>query len=776
MAGTCSSTTESCRAGMALYNCTNVLQGTGAWLGFVVPRQRAAEQLTSSPCRMSVSQKPPFVISLEINLILMTLTVLGILSRLWNLSYPPAVVFDEVYYGQFISLYMKRIFFLDDSGPPLGHMLLALGGYLGGFNGDYTWNRIGAEYNSNVPVWSLRLLPAVSGGLCVPLAYQIVVELGFSVWAGAAAAVLVLFENALITQSRLMLLESVLIFFILLAVLSYLKFHSYQQMSPFSVRWWFWLILTGVSCSLAVGVKYTGLFSYLLILGVAGVHSWQLIGDRTLSNISVVVHLGARCLALLLVPAAFYLGMFYVHLSILTRSGPHDHIMSSAFQASLEGGLARITQGQPLEVVFGSQITLRNTVGKPVPCWLHSHKNTYPIMYEGGRGSSHQQQVTCYPYKDVNNWWIVKDPTRQEMVVSSPPRAVRHGDTVQLVHGMTARFLNTHDVAAPFSPYAQEISCYIDYNVSMPAQTLWKVEIVNRETDRDTWKTILSEVKLVHVNTSAALKLSGSALPDWGYRQLEVVGDKLAKTYHPSLVWNVEEHRYGKSQEQSELEQELHTPAQMDVGRNLSFMARFWELQWKILTMRSDSPEHKYSSSPLAWVTLDTSIAYWLHPKSTAQIQLLGNPVIWYSANVGVAVYTALLLYYLLRRRRAIYDIPQGSWQALQLTGILCLGGWAVNYLPFFLMEKTLFLYHYLPALTCQILLLPPLFEHTHQHLIRSDALQNTFSALLLVWMSSVVLTYSKLSPLTYGDPPLSPAELKSLRWKDTWDILIRKQ
>lgn len=36
--------------------------------------------------------------------------------------------FDEVYYGQFVSLYMKRIFFVDDSGPPFGHMLLALGG------------------------------------------------------------------------------------------------------------------------------------------------------------------------------------------------------------------------------------------------------------------------------------------------------------------------------------------------------------------------------------------------------------------------------------------------------------------------------------------------------------------------------------------------------------------------------------------------------------------------------------------------------------------------
>ncbi len=30
---------------------------------------------------------------------------------------------------------------------------------------------------------------------------------------------------------------------------------------------------------------------------------------------------------------------------------------------------------------------------------------------------------------------------------------------------------------------------------------------MNRESDREIWKTILSEVRLVHVNTSAVLKV-----------------------------------------------------------------------------------------------------------------------------------------------------------------------------------------------------------------------------------------------------------------------------
>ncbi|KAF4789178.1 Protein O-mannosyl-transferase 1 [Turdus rufiventris] len=732
--------------------------------------------------------KEPVVVTAEINVNLVALTVMALISRLWGLCYPRAVVFDEVYYGQFVSLYMKRIFFVDDSGPPFGHMLLALGGYLGGFDGNFLWNRIGAEYSMNVPVWSLRLLPALAGAFCVPLAYQILVELHFSHCAALGAALLILLENSLITQSRFMLLESILIFFILLAVLSYLKFYNLQKHR----------------------VKYMGLFTYMLLLATAGLHFWHMIGDQNLSNVSLLCHFLARALALIIIPMGLYLSFFYVHLALLYRSGPHDQIMTSAFQASLEGGLARITQGQPLEVAYGSQITLRNVLGKPVQCWLHSHTNTYPIRYENGRGSSHQQQVTCYPFKDVNNWWIVKDPGMQQLVVSNPPRPVRHGHIVQLVHGITTRYLNTHDVAAPLSPHSQEVSCYIDYNISMPAQNLWRVEIVNRESDSDVWKTILSEVRFVHVNTSAVLKasgvmfmclqlllhavlviseallrnsyttitnnrLSGASLPEWGYRQLEVVGEKLSKGYHQSMVWNVEEHRYGKSQEQKEREVELHSPTQMDISKNLSFMAKFTELQWKILTLKNEDTEHKYSSSALDWITMDTNIAYWLHPTSGAQIHLLGNVATWASANAAALLYLCLSLWYLLRRRRRIYDIPEDAWQLWMSAGGICAGGWAVNYLPFFLMEKTLFLYHYLPAVTFQILLIPVVLQHLGDHLCRSVLLKSMLSALIVAWFSSVYFVYCTFSPVTYGQPALSPTELRALRWKDTWNILIRK-
>lgn len=38
---------------------------------------------------------------------------------------------------------------------------------------------------------------------------------------------------------------------------------------------------------------------------------------------------------------------------------------------------------------------------------------------------------------------------------------------------------SSHDVAAPMSPHAQEVSGYVDFNVSMPVQNLWRVVSTN---------------------------------------------------------------------------------------------------------------------------------------------------------------------------------------------------------------------------------------------------------------------------------------------------------
>lgn len=57
----------------------------------------------------------------------------------------------------------------------------------------------------------------------------------------------------------------------------------------------------------------------------------------------------------------------------------------------------------------------------------------------------------------------------------------------------------------------------------------------------------------------------------------------------------------------------------------------------------------------------------------------------------------------------------------------------------------------------------------------RSQLQRSLFTALVVAWFTSACHVSNMLRPLTYGDRSLSPSELKALRWKDSWDILIRK-
>lgn len=58
-------------------------------------------------------------------------------------------------------------------------------------------------------------------------------------------------------------------------------------------------------------------------------------------------------------------------------------------------------------------------------------------------------------FQDVNNWWIVKRPNVDNLGVNETRDVIRDKEEIHLVHGMTGRLLNSHDVSAPVSPQHQ---------------------------------------------------------------------------------------------------------------------------------------------------------------------------------------------------------------------------------------------------------------------------------------------------------------------------------
>lgn len=89
-------------------------------------------------------------------------------------------------------------------------------------------------------------------------------------------------ENGLITQARLILLDSPLVFFTSATALSWTSFlnvHEQGHSQAFSQSWWFWLASTGLMLGATVSVKWVGLFTIAWVGVLTILQLWFLLGD-----------------------------------------------------------------------------------------------------------------------------------------------------------------------------------------------------------------------------------------------------------------------------------------------------------------------------------------------------------------------------------------------------------------------------------------------------------------------------------------------------------------
>ncbi|NWX02850.1 POMT2 transferase, partial [Caloenas nicobarica] len=244
---------------------------------------------------------------------------------------------DETHFGKMGSYYINRTFFFDVH-PPLGKMLIGLAGYLSGYNGTFPFQKPGDRYEQHnyMGMRGVRLYRLISSWLGLLCFSVQMLELSKSLPAALLTAFILIFDTGCITLSQYILLDPILMFFLMGAVLSMVKCNSCAD-RPFSASWWFWLSLTGMNLAGAMGVKFVGLF-VVLFVGLNTISDlWDLLGDLSLSLVMFGKHLLARVLCLILLPLALYVTMFAVHFTVLNKSGPGDGFFSSAFQSQLIG-------------------------------------------------------------------------------------------------------------------------------------------------------------------------------------------------------------------------------------------------------------------------------------------------------------------------------------------------------------------------------------------------------------------------------------------------------
>ncbi|KAJ2516234.1 Dolichyl-phosphate-mannose--protein mannosyltransferase 4 [Coemansia sp. RSA 1939] len=710
-------------------------------------------------------------------------------TRFWRIWDPAQVVFDEVHFGKFASYYLRREYYFDVH-PPLAKMVVALGGWLVGYDGHFLFDKIGLDYMANgVPFIAMRAWVAGFGVAIPPLVYLTMAESGYAVGAATATALLVALDNALVTQGRLILLDNIMIFFMLAAVYSYVRFFKLRYRA-FGAQWWLWLLATGTMLGCAVSCKMVGLLTISLVGGAVVYDLWRIFDIRRGSTLSDIGrHFAARAGALIALPAMLYLAFFYIHFAVLTRTGPGDAYHSSRFQMQL---IDNPMTKSSFDVHYGDQIAIKH---RSTGVYLDSSSARYPLRYEDQRISSQGQQVTGAPALTNTSFWMLRPAADQVAFQSYMTRRiageeipdeesqrwlVRHTDRVQLLHVNTTTLLRTHDVASPLTATHMEFTTVsLNQTAKEFADAVWEIRIEGAATNASVVQTSSSFLRLVSAQHAVAMHTHKKKLPDWGRAHQEINGNKKPDEKANAWVIPLIRGRSATDDERAAMKRKIP---------KLSFIDKFIELQALMVKHNNAlTSVHPFQSAPITWPLLTRGISFWTDNKARKQIYLLGNPVGWWLSDACILFYVFAVVVLELCRRRNFAVVDSVRHRHLLRSGGFIASAWLAHYFPFFMMGRSLFLHHYLPAaifaymmvgVAFQFLLFP---EYQRYSLRRWNASARALvpspvallAFVLIVALQAVSFVY--FAPISYGSTSLTPEQVRARMVLASYDLHFQK-
>jgi len=244
---------------------------------------------------------------------LIVLLLLSVVTHFYAFGEPEQVVFDEVHFGKYVSSYCctsQRIF---DIHPPHAKILIAYTARLFGYQGEQNFSKISNPFPKQ-DNWSLRLLPTIAGTLFVPIIFILMIQLHASQAAAFFASLLILFDTALLTQSRFLFLDSIL----LLAIFSSISLVIWASNINNLTNRMLGFMVAGALAAIAVGTKFTGLVALALPFLFA-------VGDIIKNKrFSLIKEWGIAACVFIGAFIGIYLIGWFIHFSHLNQPGPGD--------------------------------------------------------------------------------------------------------------------------------------------------------------------------------------------------------------------------------------------------------------------------------------------------------------------------------------------------------------------------------------------------------------------------------------------------------------------
>lgn len=337
---------------------------------------------------------------------------------------------------------------------------------------------------------------------------------------------------------------------------------------------------------------------------------------------------------------------------------------------------------------------------------------------------------------------------------------MKDGDVVRIVHASTGRNLHSHNIKAPATPSQNEVSCYGNATIG-DSNDHWKIEVANDvfSSDHSRIRTLTTRMRFRHVNLGCLLNAENVVLPQWAFKQVEVTCDKRNRTNNPHTWWNIEQHWNDKL-----------PPAPPQAYRS-RFLEDFWHLNVAMWTSNNalvPDPDKVdiLSSSPTEWPILQVGLRMCSWADDVLKFYLLGNPVVWWSAACSILAFCGFVFAYIVRMQRRIFDMSAAQWDHFLYVGKCLTLGWALHYIPFWIMGRVTYLHHYFPALYFSILMVPFLLDHVTRQ--RSAMVRNMVFSVAMAIVIGVFLYFADCSFGIEGPNSV----MKGRKWLDSWNIV----
>ena len=184
------------------------------------------------------------------------------------------------------------------------------------------------------------------------------------------------------------------------------------------------------------------------------------------------------------------------------------------------------------------------------------------------------------------------------------------------------------------------------------------------------------------------------------------------------------------------------------------------------MKLHKDKSLDRIESWPHHWLVMARGIRMCRWGLDDLRHFLIGNPLIWWSANFSVVLLPLYIIIKTIQKKRGGFNFSNEKWDKFLFAAKIGLVGWVLHFLPFLVMGRIMYIHHYFPALYFAMISFATLVDHFASHYSKT-----IHFSIIFICGAIFTSTFLYFKDFTFG--MTGPFEnYKQKVWLKSWEFL----